>query len=85
MCFSLSSSDRRPGEASLDGDRRPWRRTVTDLVQREQRGAVVLLTLNRPDALNALDRDTLEALLAAVETVGADAGVREPTLRRCEA
>jgi enoyl-CoA hydratase len=33
-------------------------------IRSEDRGAVVLLTLDRPKALNALDRATLEALLA---------------------
>ena len=35
----------------------------------EQRGAVALLTINRPEALNALDAATLEALGEAVEQV----------------
>ena len=35
----------------------------------ERRGAAVLLTLNRPKALNALDGATLSALAAAVEEV----------------
>ena len=33
-------------------------------IRLEDRGAVALLTLDRPKALNALDRATLEALLA---------------------
>lgn len=44
------------------------------LVVAERKGAAVLLTLNRPKALNALDAATLEALGAAVEEVrGGDA------------
>lgn len=44
------------------------------LVLVERRGAAVLLTLNRPKALNALDAATLEALAEAVEQVrGSDA------------
>lgn len=39
------------------------------LVVVEQRGAVALLTLNRPKALNALDAATLEALAEAVRQV----------------
>src|SRR5262245_1379107 len=35
-----------------------------ELVRSEQRGAVAVLTLARPKALNSLDRATLEALLA---------------------
>ena len=39
-------------------------------------GALVRLTLNRPDALNALDIDTAQALLAACRKIQQDAGVR---------
>ena len=46
----------------------------------EQRGAVALLTLNRPKALNALDRATLEELLACCERIGADNSVRAVVL-----
>jgi enoyl-CoA hydratase len=42
----------------------------------ERRGPVELWTLNRPKALNALDRATLEALLDACRRIGADASVR---------
>jgi enoyl-CoA hydratase len=45
-------------------------------VKSERRGAVALLTLNRPEALNALDAATLEALLARVAAVADDPGVR---------
>lgn len=44
------------------------------IVTRE--GALVRLTLNRPDALNALDIDTAGALLGACREIQADAGVR---------
>jgi enoyl-CoA hydratase len=49
---------------------------VSDLVRSERRGATSLFTLNRPEALNALDRATLEALAAAVADVAADEDVR---------
>ncbi len=49
---------------------------MTDLVLRETRGPVALLTLNRPKALNALDAEILGALRAAIDAVGADIGVR---------
>jgi enoyl-CoA hydratase len=45
-------------------------------VQREQRGAVALITLNRPQALNALDVATLEALEARLGEVARDTSVR---------
>ena len=41
----------------------------------ERRGRVGLVTLNRPEALNALDRTTLEELVAAVSAMDADPGV----------
>src|SRR5688500_16377547 len=48
------------------------------LVDRD--GAVVTLTLNRPDALNALNRPLNEALRAAVEAIGNDPAVRAVVL-----
>ncbi len=47
-----------------------------DLVRSERRGAVALLTLNRPAALNALDRSILEALLARTRELEGDDAVR---------
>lgn len=41
----------------------------------ERRGRVGLVTLNRPEALNALDRTTLDELVAAVTAMDADPGV----------
>jgi len=49
---------------------------VSELVRIERRGAVALLTLNRHEALNALDRATLLALQAAVAEVAAQTDVR---------
>ena len=49
---------------------------VSDLVLSERRGAVALLTLNRPDALNALSRGVLEALAARVAALEGDRSVR---------
>jgi enoyl-CoA hydratase len=40
----------------------------------EQRGAVTLITLNRPQALNALNSQVLADLIAALEAFDADAG-----------
>ena len=49
-------------------------------VRSEKRGAVSLWTLARPDALNALDTATLEALCAAAEATAADPAVRAVVL-----
>ena len=43
---------------------------------REDRGAVALLTLNRPDARNCLSEDLIEALHSAIAAVGASDAVR---------
>jgi enoyl-CoA hydratase len=47
-----------------------------DPVRLSRRGPVAILTLDRPEALNALDTATLRALLARIAEVGADASVR---------
>jgi enoyl-CoA hydratase len=44
-------------------------------LQLERRGRVALLTLNRPDRLNAIGSDTLDELAAALADVGPDDGV----------
>jgi enoyl-CoA hydratase len=49
---------------------------VSVIVRSERRGAVALLVLDRPEALNALDRETLEQFEAAVIAVGEDPSVR---------
>jgi len=49
---------------------------VTEPVRLERRGAVALLTLDRPSLLNALDRATLEALHAHVAALAKDASLR---------
>jgi enoyl-CoA hydratase len=46
----------------------------------ERRGPVAVLTLNRPKALNALDRATLEALHAGCAQLAADGSVRAVVL-----
>jgi len=53
---------------------------VSDPVLLERRDAVALVTMNRPDVLNALDRDTLECLIARTDEIRADEGVRAVVL-----
>lgn len=49
---------------------------MTELIRSERKGAVALLTLNRPDTLNALDREILLALESAIAEVARDQEVR---------
>lgn len=49
---------------------------MTDLVRNERKGAIALLTLDRPKALNALSTAMLEALATSIAEVAADASVR---------
>lgn len=47
---------------------------MTDSVLCEQDGAVATITLNRPEARNALTAESKTALLAALRRCGSDAG-----------
>ena len=49
---------------------------MTELVTVERRGAVALLTLNRPQAMNALSHDLRETLSRTIDQLEADAEVR---------
>src|SRR5207237_9262128 len=51
---------------------RPLQRAMSELVLSSREGAVLTLTLNRPETLNALNRETTHALRAEVETAGRD-------------
>jgi enoyl-CoA hydratase len=53
---------------------------VTDPVRLERRAGVALLTLDRPQVLNALDRATLEALRSRAAELASDASVRAVVL-----
>jgi enoyl-CoA hydratase len=46
----------------------------------ERDGAVAVVTVDRPDALNALNTETIQALLAAVRELSADESVRAVVL-----
>ena len=50
------------------------------LVSREKRGAVTLLTLNRPDKLNAMTRAMLDELGTALLEVEKDEDIRAVVL-----
>ena len=67
----------RAGQALSPGPPKetPARRekqVMSELVRSERRGSVAVLTLNRPQALNALDRALLNALGAALAEVARD-------------
>ncbi len=53
---------------------------MSDPVLLERHDAVALVTMNRPDVLNALNRETLEALHERVAEIAADDGVRAAIL-----
>ena len=55
----------RPDVAACDGEGRPDE-AVPTLVRTSRHGRVVLATIERPEALNALNADVLEQLLAAL-------------------
>src|SRR2546425_7162472 len=50
----------------------PLQRAMSDVVLSSRDGPVLTLTLNRPEALNALTRETTQALRTEVETAGRD-------------
>ncbi len=49
---------------------------MTDTVRCDRDGGVATITLNRPDARNALTAEMKEGLLAALRDCGAESGVR---------
>jgi 2-(1,2-epoxy-1,2-dihydrophenyl)acetyl-CoA isomerase len=46
--------------------------TIEQTIRMEQDGAVLTITINRPDSLNAFDRVTTERLAAALRTAERD-------------
>ena len=48
---------------------------MSDAVLTETRGRVLLITLNRPEAMNAIDTDLAQGVLAAVELLDTDDGL----------
>jgi len=46
------------------------------ILRREDRGAVAILTLNRPDKLNALSNDLLAAIMRALDAIELDRAIR---------
>jgi enoyl-CoA hydratase len=53
---------------------------MTDLLI-DRRGPVAILTLNRPQAMNALSQALIRALTQAIVELGRDDGVRVMVLR----
>ena len=49
---------------------------MSELILRESRGAVVLLTLNRPEKLNALNYALIDRLMEILDAIEDDAGIR---------
>src|SRR6056297_4704 len=54
---------------------------MEELVRREDAGAVALLTLDRPQALNALSTDMMRALQARLDDLATETAVRAVVLR----
>ncbi len=64
-----------PGVACLDVAHRRDD-DVTDLVRTEREGPVGIVTIDRPDRLNALNRDVLAGVAAGLEELDADDSIR---------
>ena len=52
------------------------RRDPKEILRREERGSVTILTLNRAGKLNALSNDLLAAMMAELDQIELDSGVR---------
>lgn len=53
---------------------------MSDLLLSETRGTVALLTLNRPNKLNALSYGLIDQLMAMLDRIEDDAGIRAVVL-----
>lgn len=49
---------------------------MADVVRLSKQGAVALVTIDRPEALNALDREVIDAIGRTIDAIEADDGVR---------
>ena len=47
-----------------------------ETIKQELRGRVAILTLNRPEAMNAVNRDVAEGIAAAMEALDSDPAIR---------
>ena len=54
---------------------------MADILLREDAGSIATLTLNRPEALNALSEELMAALQSALDALAADRGVKAVILR----
>ena len=69
-----------PGPTETD---QPTRRAVSDVLLCETADAVATVTLNRPDAMNALDTALKERLRDTLREVAEDPAVRASRRCRC--
>jgi enoyl-CoA hydratase/carnithine racemase len=53
-----------------------WEFDMMDVLTREHQGKVALLTLSRPETLNALNNELIAAIMQALDQIELDAGVR---------
>src|SRR5262245_30964124 len=72
---SLNGSRPATGAAATEVSAVP-----TDVVLVEAHGPVALVTLNRPEKLNALDYPLIDHLMAILDAIEADEGVRAVVL-----
>src|SRR5262249_46773052 len=67
-------ADRCTGELERNAANREWR--MSDLVLYERRSAAAVLTINRAEKRNALNRDLVAAMAASFTRAGSDDAVR---------